>query len=186
MRSNVHIRNHPLHPILVLLPVGLWIGSLIFDIVYFSTGNGFWFRAAFWNILFGVITALIAAIAGFIDLFTLPMSEAARRTGLTHMTLNLAIVVLYVINLFTRGYGTPVTTSAAMTPFVLNIISVALLLISGWLGGEMIYRHGVAVPEAAAEEATRYARAVPGAGRPGIAGARGGEAAFPEEEERHQ
>lgn len=176
MRSNVRIANHPLHPILVLIPVGLWFGSLVFDIIYHATADPFWFQAASWNILFGLIGAGLAAIVGLIDLTTLPMSEPARRTGVTHMSFNLVIVALYIVSLVIRGVGVPVTMSATMTPFVLNIISVVLLLISGWLGGEMIYRHGVAVPDAAADEAARYSH-IP-SGRTGIAGARGGEATF--------
>jgi uncharacterized membrane protein len=176
MRSNVRIGNHPLHPILVLIPVGLWIGSLVFDIVYQATADPFWFQAASWDILFGLIGAGLAAIVGLIDLTTLPMSESARRTGVTHLSLNLVIVALYIISLITRGFGVPASMAVTITPFVINIIAVVLLLISGWLGGEMIYRHGVAVPDAAADEAVRYSH--PPTGRPGIAGARGGEASF--------
>jgi uncharacterized membrane protein len=178
MKSNVSIGNHPLHPILVLIPAGLWIGSLIFDIVFRVTGNPFWFQAASWNILFGLFGAFVAALAGLVDLITLPMSDAARRTGITHMSLNLGIVFLYAINLLIRGFGPPMGATTA--PFVLNIISVTLLLVSGWLGGELIYRHGIAIPEATAEKALRYS--APCIGHPGIAGAKGGQSKFPPED----
>ncbi len=172
---------------MVLLPVGMWVASLIFDIVYLSTRNPFWHDAAYWNILFGVIAALVAAVSGMTDLFTLPMRNEARRIGWTHMTLNVSIVVLFIINLIIRAQtggaliGTPLTWT-----FVLNVVAVVMLLVSGWLGGEMIYRWGVAVPEETAERLAPVSRPEAARVAPEVSGARGGEVPPREEEQQEE
>lgn len=187
MRSNVNIAKHPIHPILVLIPVGAWVASLVFDIIFLATGNVFWFGAALWNIIIGIVGALVAAIVGMTDLFTLPMSNEPKRVGITHMTLNLIIVALYVVNAVIRfsvpvvgPLGPIVPESTALWAFILNLVSIVLLIISGWYGGELIYRYGIAVPGETIEHADRYqTRPIPG--EPGIAGALGGESPPPEE-----
>lgn len=166
---------------LVLLPVGAWVTSFIFDIVFISTGNVFWFGAALWTIIVGIAGALIAAIAGFVDLFTLPIAREPKRIGLIHMSLNLIIVALYIVNAAIRfsvpvgpilGPIVPMTT--ATWTFILNLIGVVLLMISGWYGGEMIYRYGVSIPRETLEHASEY-QTSPVSGEPGISGALGGE-----------
>jgi len=187
MKSSVNIAKHPIHPILVLLPVGMWIASLIFDIVYLGTRNPFWHDAAYWNILIGVIAASVAAIAGMTDLFTLAMRDEAKRIGWTHMTLNVTIIVLFIINLVIRAQtGGALSGGALFWTFALNIIAIGTLLVSGWLGGEMVYKWGVAVPEETAERLAPVSRPEEAARmEPEVAGAKGGEAQ-PEEGEEQQ
>ena len=87
----------------------------------------------------GIIGALAAAIFGFIDLLSLP--PGPRSTAIKHMSLNLTIVVLYIINLWAR-------LGRADNPgglIWLSIIAILLLLVSGWLGGKMVYEKGIAV-----------------------------------------
>jgi len=85
-----------------------------------------------------------------IDLLSLPVG-IMRRTALIHMSINLGVVVLYVINLWMRA-GTP---DNLRTPFVLSLIAIGLLLISGWLGGKMVYELGVAVDTTSTEATMR-------------------------------
>ncbi|HJV35574.1 DUF2231 domain-containing protein [Geomonas sp.] len=140
MIGKTNLAGHPLHPILVTIPIGLWIFSLACDIIYRATSNLTWDTIAFYSMAAGIIGALLAAVPGFFDLYFLPPSHA-KRIGLWHMTINLTLVTLYVINFFWRRNLEP----AASGPFVLSILSVILLLASGWLGGEIVYRYGVAV-----------------------------------------
>lgn len=182
MKSNVNIANHPLHPILVLIPVGAWISSLVLDIILLATGNTFWFVASLWVMVIGIGGALLAAITGFYDLFTLPITDQPKKTGLTHMALNLIITVLYLINVLAirAPEMTSPTSASALAgdtigwAFGLNLIAVVLLLISGWLGGELIYRYGLAVPHETMDRAPNYETGT-ARGRTGLAGSLGGE-----------
>ena len=137
------IGKHPAHPMLVVLPLGLWVAALAFDIVYAVTGDAQWRTLAFWNIAAGVIGALIAAIPGFVDYFSL--EGRARRIGTYHMLLNLGAVVLFAVNGFIRmGVG-----PESWWPLALSIIGVVGVAVSGWLGGEMVYVERIGVEEAA-------------------------------------
>lgn len=147
MSSPSSVAKHPIHPMLVTFPIGLWVFSLISDIIFRSGGGQVWWYVAYYNIIAGVVGALLAAIPGFIDLFSLKPSRA-KRVGLWHMGLNLAIVVLFIVNYYIRGRS----VQMASEPFILSIIGIALLLVSGWLGGEMVYVHGIAVDREAAPD----------------------------------
>jgi uncharacterized membrane protein len=87
----------------------------------------------------GFIGALIAAVPGVVDLMAIEDARI-RKIGLTHMALNLVAVTLYAVNIWLRVDGT-----ASSLPLVLSIIAVALLGASGWLGAEMVHKHGVGV-----------------------------------------
>lgn len=146
MRTPASIAGHPIHPMLVPIPIGLWVFSFVCDLIYgWGSGQAVWETVALYAMVGGILGALAAAIPGLVDLLSLP--AAPKRTALIHMAINLTIVVLYVINVYLRiGMQTP--TSA---PIWLSAIAIALLLVSGWLGGKMVYVFGVAVDPAASE-----------------------------------
>lgn len=167
MRTPARIAKHPIHPMLVPIPIGLWIFSLVCDLVHrFGGTSPNWEIVAFYSMVGGIVGALIAALPGFVDVFSLPPS--VKRIGFAHMGLNLTIVVLYVINAWMRREG------VTDTQIWLSVVSIVLLGVSGWLGGEMVYARGVAVEAAGAglESTVTYAgperRSV--AGRPSYYG----------------
>lgn len=140
MRTPANIAKHPIHPMLVTIPIGLWLFSLVCDLIYvFGADAEVWRTVAFYNILGGIVGALLAAIPGLIDMLALP--AAPRRTAIVHMALNLTVVALFVINVFVR-YTNPDGYTLGVW---LSVIAVALLAVSGWLGGKMVYEYGVAV-----------------------------------------
>ncbi|MEP6656845.1 MAG: DUF2231 domain-containing protein [Betaproteobacteria bacterium] len=148
MHTPASIRNHPIHPMLVTIPIGLWIFSLACDVIGLRTVHpDLWFVVALYTMIGGILGALAAAIVGLIDLLSL-RNPPLRRIALIHMTLNLVIVVLYVINVWLR-ISNPTQTTA---PLVMSVVAVAMLLVSGWLGGELVHVHGVGVAPAARGE----------------------------------
>lgn len=135
------IARHPIHPMLVVFPIGLWVFSLVADLIFlFGPGNPFWRDVSFYTMIGGLIGAVAAAIPGLIDYFSI-YDRAAKSAGTTHLTLNVAVVALYGINLWMRlGYA-----EIAGWPFALSVIAVVLLGLAGWYGGELIFTHGVGV-----------------------------------------
>ena len=121
-------------------PIGLWVFSFVADLVRAAGGAPFWADMAFYTMLAGLIGALAAAVPGLIDFLALGGSRV-RRIATMHLVLNLGVVGLYVVNLWLRTTRSPETT----LPIVLSAIGFVLLVISGWLGGELVYVHGVAV-----------------------------------------
>jgi uncharacterized membrane protein len=138
--------GHPFHPIFVTIPIGAWVCSLVFDIVSKSGGDdaAALTTGSYWLIGIGVVGAVLAALFGLMDLMRLPRGTAALRLGLMHMTLNLSVVVLFVINFLWRrdSYEEPPVSTGQL---VLSACALAILSVSGWLGGMLAYRYGVRV-----------------------------------------
>jgi uncharacterized membrane protein len=144
--------GHPFHPILVTVPIGAWVCSLVFDIASRTVGSpGFLAQGSVWLIAIGVVGALAAAMIGFLDLIAIPTGTPAFRTGLLHMGLNLTVTAAYVGNFLWRrpGYGNP--TPVAVGPLVLSVLSLVVLGVSGFLGGKLAYRYGVRVADEAVQ-----------------------------------
>src|SRR5829696_9718634 len=97
--------GHPFHPILVTVPIGAWVCSLVFDIAsHIVAQPGFLTQGAEWLIAIGVVGALAAATIGFLDLLAIPSGTPAFRIGLLHMSLNIGVVAAYIVN-FVWRYG---------------------------------------------------------------------------------
>lgn len=142
MISTANIAKHPLHPMLIPLAMGLWIFSLACDIIFFATGNETWWTTSLYAIGGGIIGALIAALPGFVDLFTLHASPE-KKIGLWHMAINLTIVIIYVLDFLWRRASPEYVWQTAI-----SAVAVLLLTVSGWLGGEMVYVYGTGVDPA--------------------------------------
>lgn len=156
MRSKAAIFGHPLHPMLVSLPIGLLVGSVAADIIYLITGrNTMWYDIAFWTAIFGVVTALAAAVVGFVDYFLLALRTDARTPATVHMGLNLAVVALFLISIVLRLEHGALSGGRFTLAFILSLVGIGLLSVSGWLGGELAYRHhlGIIPDSREAEEA---------------------------------
>lgn len=149
MRTPARIAKHPIHPMIVPIPIGLWIFSFVCDLFHvFGAQSEAWTTVAFYTMAGGIIGALLAALPGLIDLLSLPAGP--RSTAIKHMSLNLTIVVLYIINFFAR-WGDPQNPGGLVW---LSLVSLILLVISGWLGGKMVYEYGIAVDAVPAPSAS--------------------------------
>jgi uncharacterized membrane protein len=143
MHSPASFKGHPIHPMLVAFPIGLWAFSLIADLVYqWGLGSFLWNSVAYYTMAGGIVGALVAAIPGIVDLISIS-DVRVKRIGVAHMIINLVVVGLYVLNFLLRVIE---GASGALT-VALSVIGVALLSLSGWLGGEMVYIYHVAVDE---------------------------------------
>jgi uncharacterized membrane protein len=140
MAAKAKIRKHPVHPMIVPLPIGLWVFSLVCDVIYLINGNPLWDQVAFYTMAGGIAGALLAAIPGLIDLLSFK-DPKLKQIGMFHMILNLGAVVLYSINLWMR-YEAP---AGEIFPMILSFLGIVAIGISGWLGGEMVYVYGVGV-----------------------------------------
>src|SRR6184192_3681682 len=137
--------RHPLHPMLVHFPIGLFLLSLLLDlasVAFPSVPN--LIRDSFYAMLLGVITALIAAVPGVVDYTDIRSDHPAKRTATTHLTLNLIVVALYGINLGVRS-SSLVDPKISFGPLILSLVGIALLSVSGYLGGRLVYDDGIGV-----------------------------------------
>lgn len=154
MRTPASIAGHPIHPMLIVFPIGLLVFSLICDLAALGSASaGTWRSVALYTMVGGFAGALAAAVPGAIDLMSLT-AERVRKIALWHMSLNLAVVALYAVNIWLRVDGEP----DGFMPLLLSVVAVGVLGLSGWLGAEMVHKHGVGVdlsPDADTLEAPR-------------------------------
>lgn len=143
MRTPASIGKHPIHPMLVVFPIGLWIFSLFCDLIGLTVAAPeVWHTVALFTMVGGLIGALLAAVPGLIDLIYYQGGKPpVKKIALAHMTINLSAVVLYAVNVWLRA-GSPADLS---TPIILSAIGVGLIAVSGWLGGQMVHVYGVGV-----------------------------------------
>ncbi len=142
MESRAKLLGHPIHPMLIVFPLGLLATSLAFDIAYFSTGDHQFAAVSYWMIAAGICGAILAAIPGTIDWFAIPSGTRAKNIGLLHGGGNVVVLILFIINWFMRGSAPDNPSGGA---FSLSVIAVLLALITGWLGGELVDRLGIGV-----------------------------------------
>jgi uncharacterized membrane protein len=140
--------GHPYHPILVTVPIGAWVSSLVFDIGSHAVDDpGYLTKGSEWLIAIGVIGALAAALVGLLDLMAIPRGTRAFRTALIHMTLNVLVTASYVVNFLWRHGSWTDGKAVGGGPLTLSIVTLAVLGVSGFLGGMLAYHFGVRVAD---------------------------------------
>jgi uncharacterized membrane protein len=146
MEARVKLFGHPVHPMLIVFPLGLLTTAIIFDIFHLATRTPLWSVIAYWLIAAGVIGGLVAAVFGATDWWGIPSGTRARRVGLLHGLGNVCLVALFAASWWLRGAdpGNP-----SVLAIVLSLAGFALSLITGWLGGELVDRLGVGVTDGA-------------------------------------
>lgn len=146
MESKVKIVGHPVHPILIVFPLGLLATAAIFDIITLSTADGKWSMMAWYMIAAGIIGGLLAAIFGLIDWLAIPPATRAKAIGLWHGGLNVLVVFLFALSWILRR---PEPASPGSLALTLSFGAVVIALVAGWLGGELVDRLGVGVDDGA-------------------------------------
>jgi uncharacterized membrane protein len=139
IKSTAAIAGHPIHPMLVPFPIASLVGALVTDIVFMITENPFWAEASRWLLLAGLITGALAAIFGLIDFVTIDKIRQHRAAWI-HFLGNSLVMILALVNLFMRPENTVPTTG-----LVISVIIALILVVTGWLGGELSYRHRIGV-----------------------------------------
>ena len=143
MRSRAQIKSHPIHPMLIVLPLGLFLGSWIFDLIGKATNNELLWAASYYCGIAGIVGGFCAAIPGVIDLFSVvPPRSSAKNRGLLHGALNSLVLIAFIIIAVRRDSAT-----AEPGGFELGLMTIAIaaLAVSGWLGGTLAYRNQIGV-----------------------------------------
>jgi uncharacterized membrane protein len=142
MESKAKLFGHPIHQMLIVFPLGLLATSVIFDIAYLATENGYWAGISYWLIAAGVIGGLVAAVFGLIDWLAIPAKTRAKSIGAIHGIGNVLVVLLFAGSWLLRREN-PVSLEAL--PIALSFSGCVLSSVTAWLGGELVVRLGVGV-----------------------------------------
>lgn len=157
MATPASIGRHPIHPMLIVFPIGLWVFSLVCDLIYaLEWGGAIWHDMALLTMSGGIIGGLLAAVPGVVDYLSIS-DPPLKRVATAHMLVNGIVLLLFAVNVWLRLQA---GTNSAW-PLILSIMGVVLLGISGWLGGTMVYVHGMGVePQAIAQVPERESASV--------------------------
>src|ERR1700759_2167838 len=142
MQPTAQVARHPIHPMLVSVPIVCFIGALPTEIPYAVSAEMMWADFPAWLLVVGFIIGVLAAIAGLID-FVGGRGIRALGTAWLHLIGNLIVLVLAFFNVLihTRDAWTSVVPGG----LILSIIPVLILPVTGWLGWALVYRHRVGV-----------------------------------------
>jgi uncharacterized membrane protein len=139
MERRITLLGHPIHPMLIVLPLGLLSASVAFDIIDRLRDSGTWAQTASATMAAGIIGGLVAAPFGLLDWLNLPDGTRAKRIGLIHGAVNVVALALFAISWLLRRDD---PTTAAL---VVALAGLAVAAVGGWLGGELVNRMGVGV-----------------------------------------
>jgi uncharacterized membrane protein len=134
------LAGHPLHPQLVGLPLGMFPFSFAMDLMHLATGKQSYADAAYYSMVGGYVTGLAAGAAGAADYLSIPSNTESKKVANVHGALNLGIMAMYGLNLVMRR-----NRSSGLLPTLLSALGTAGLVVSGWYGGELVYKLGMRV-----------------------------------------
>ncbi len=152
MDSRLKIAGHAVHPMLIPLPLGMFLGTLIFDVVYLLTDDLQYATVSFFMAVLGAVGGVAAAATGAVDYSNIPKGTRAKRVGTVHAIGNDIVIALFALSAFLRYRADEYEPSAlALT---LTFAGAAASIVTGWLGGELVERLGVGVDADAHLDAT--------------------------------
>lgn len=163
MQSKARFLGHPIHPMLVVIPLGLFIAAAVLDALYYWRGDLLFATIGYYNIAGGILGGLLAAVFGLRDWFAIPSGTRAKRIGLFHGASNIIVVLMFSAVWLART----ALPDFAPTGLLLAIEggAIALALVAGWLGGELVDRLGVGVDDGAHLNAPNSLSGKPAGGR---------------------
>ncbi len=148
MKSKAAIGNHPIHPMLVPIPIGAFSLAILGDVMRtVSPQDPFWYDFSYSCIGFGILFAVLAAAAGAVDYLGVKMSSKAFRTASWHAVTNVCVVLLFGISFFLRRHNAAMSEVRWPIALAFAVAGVVLLGVSAWLGGKLAYEHRVGVIE---------------------------------------
>jgi uncharacterized membrane protein len=151
MESKIKLFGHPIHPMLIVLPLGLFIGAIITDTINLINGNTALAAVSYFNISIGIVTGLLAAIFGFLDWLAVPSNTRAKYLGGWHGLGNVVVVLIFAASWGLRrgsiGY------EPNQTALLLSYTAILIGTVTAWLGGEMVYRLRIGVDSGANPDA---------------------------------
>ena len=141
----LRILDHPLHPPLTHFPIALLSISLLWDVVGLWKTDPFWSRMALWCIIAGLTIAVPAVITGISEYVLIPGSHRGLKTAVLHMAVMFGALSSYAVSLVLRLTAHAFPEHGNLVPLVFSGIGFVLISAGGWLGGELVFSHGIGV-----------------------------------------
>ncbi|MBC7806373.1 MAG: DUF2231 domain-containing protein, partial [Akkermansiaceae bacterium] len=147
MESRAKFLGHSLHQMLIVFPLGLLVTSVLFDVAGALSSSAEMYRVAYWMITVGVLSGLLAAVAGWMDWAAIPTGTRAKAVGLSHGLANTVMLSAFALSWWVRYSTNPARPSVLAV--VLSFLALGVGMFAAWLGGELVNRLGVGIDNGA-------------------------------------
>jgi len=147
MESKIKLFGHPVHPLLIVVPLGLFVATMIVDTIYLFTQNSLLPAVSFFNIAIGVLAGLLAALFGFLDWSVIPLNTRAKSIGAWHGIGNVVVVVMFALSWWFRSAN--INFAPSQLALIFSYSGLVLGVVTAWLGGELVFRLNVGVDDRA-------------------------------------
>jgi uncharacterized membrane protein len=155
------LAGHPLHPPLTDATIGTYTfatAAAVLSRLGVSEHN---MATAWWLALVaGLIVSAPTALAGFVDWLDIPTGTPLWRTATLHLSVMLAATILFAITAG-AGHADYVDGTIGGGSLILTLVAFATLTLGGWLGGAIVFVHGMRVLSLVDEPASRAVSPVP-------------------------
>jgi uncharacterized membrane protein len=138
----LRIAGHPLHPALVHFPLALWLAAVFWDLVSWWRPDPLWWQMAYWCLALGLVVSLAAIATGFVEYAGLAPEQPGIDAAATHMLVMVSATAAFGASWLLRAFSGS-TSAPSPWAIALGLGGAALLAAGGWLGGTLVYRHGM-------------------------------------------
>jgi uncharacterized membrane protein len=149
---NPVFKGHPLHALLTDLPAALLPTGFLFSLLGRLTRQPLLEGAGYANTVAGLAGAAPTAVTGLADYLQMEVKDPAQTTGFTHGLLNVLALGLGLASLSGRGLKRRGPTRCLW----LSGLSTGVLLLSAYLGGDLVYHRGWRVKPIEREEIEQH------------------------------
>ncbi|WDZ82541.1 DUF2231 domain-containing protein [Micromonospora cathayae] len=137
MQSRLRVHGHPIQPMLVTFPFGLFVCATLFDLFDLAGGPAFLGEVGYWTAVAGLVAAALAGMAGMVDLWDVP-AGATRRTAISFNLANVLTAALFVVTCLVRADAPGRGASGAL--IATELIALAVGGFGVWLGTHLVRR----------------------------------------------
>jgi uncharacterized membrane protein len=138
--------GHPAHPALVHLPLGLWLGAAVIDVLAaFDISSAALVHLGLYAVGLGLASLVLVVPTGIADWLGIKPGKPARKLGTAHALLNVAAAIVFGANFIVRLNALDELEPIPSSVVLLSVIGAALLLVSGYLGSLLAFDYGIGV-----------------------------------------
>ena len=147
--------GHPLHPPLTDATIGIYtfatLAALtdVLSITNTAGAQGWWLA-----LILGLATTVLTALTGLADWLTLTWGSELWKTATTHMIAMVSATVFFAIAAIV-GHDNYVAGNVDSAGLILTLVGFGLLTLGGWMGGAVVFVHGMRVLSLVEEPAGR-------------------------------
>lgn len=138
MHTRLRVAGQAVHPVLVMFPLGLFAIAIIFDLAHLLGAPAIVGALAYWNVVAGLVSGVLAASAGALDLMFVPQGTPEKRAGVLSGLLNMGVLILFAVILMVR-MGVPGRVAGGGL-FVVELLALAGAGVGAWMSGELVER----------------------------------------------